>query len=239
MTLGEKLKQLRTHKGLSQPELAESAGIEQSYLSKLENDKSMPSNDIFRRLLTSLDINLPNFLSQFDEHYVRSTLCQIEDVENHYYKQQSEHRDNSRRLLIISSLLIAVATSFFYAGVTSALFPERIYDYESTGIILEGEPIDLYEGGHRRLVAYPADYGELEKEFSKRFDKKRVSLDRNKGRIFTTDVEGGRRTYKRQGDSYDVDRVENAILQVLGIFLFSVGIMGFVFEFRMSKYNRP
>ena len=51
MTLGEQLKKLRNAKDLSQPDLANIAGIEQSYLSKLENDKSIPSNDISRKLL--------------------------------------------------------------------------------------------------------------------------------------------------------------------------------------------
>jgi transcriptional regulator with XRE-family HTH domain len=38
MTLGEQLKKLRNEKALSQPDLADLTGIEQSYLSKLEND---------------------------------------------------------------------------------------------------------------------------------------------------------------------------------------------------------
>jgi transcriptional regulator with XRE-family HTH domain len=36
MTLGEQLKKLRNEKALSQPDLADLTGIEQSYLSKLE-----------------------------------------------------------------------------------------------------------------------------------------------------------------------------------------------------------
>ena len=45
MTLGEQLKRIRVNKGLSQPELAELSTIEQSYLSKLENDKKIFLND--------------------------------------------------------------------------------------------------------------------------------------------------------------------------------------------------
>ena len=40
MTLGQYIKQLRTDMELSQPQLAERMQVEQSYLSKLENDKS-------------------------------------------------------------------------------------------------------------------------------------------------------------------------------------------------------
>ena len=47
MNFGEKLKQIRTQKNLTQPQMAEAIGIEQSYLSKLENDKSIPSAEMF------------------------------------------------------------------------------------------------------------------------------------------------------------------------------------------------
>ena len=39
MKLGEKIKKLRNDAELTQPELADKAQIEQSYLSKLENEK--------------------------------------------------------------------------------------------------------------------------------------------------------------------------------------------------------
>lgn len=54
MHFGERLKQLRTERGLTQPQLAQAAGIEQSYLSKLENDKSVPSAEMFSTLLAGL-----------------------------------------------------------------------------------------------------------------------------------------------------------------------------------------
>ena len=58
MKFGHKIRQLRNDKNLTQPQLAESMGIEQSYLSKLENDKSMPSNDVLNRILDVFDIEL-------------------------------------------------------------------------------------------------------------------------------------------------------------------------------------
>ena len=51
MNFGDKIRQLRTDKNLTQPELAAAMGIEQSYLSKLENGKSLPSNDMLQRIL--------------------------------------------------------------------------------------------------------------------------------------------------------------------------------------------
>lgn len=81
MTLGKRLKQCRTERNLSQPELAELAGIEQSYLSKLENDKSLPSNDVFRQLLTALAMTTSEFIESIDTQKYRQQLMQISDIE--------------------------------------------------------------------------------------------------------------------------------------------------------------
>ena len=58
MNFGEKVKQLRTERNLTQPQLAQAIGIEQSYLSKLENDKSVPSADIFQAILKAFGIDV-------------------------------------------------------------------------------------------------------------------------------------------------------------------------------------
>src|SRR5437764_790766 len=58
MNFGERLKQIRTEKGLTQPQFAAMAGIEQSYLSKLENDKSVPSAEMFSSILSGLGLDV-------------------------------------------------------------------------------------------------------------------------------------------------------------------------------------
>jgi transcriptional regulator with XRE-family HTH domain len=113
MTLGEQLKKLRNAKALSQPDLASLAGIEQSYLSKLENDKSVPSNDIFRKLLMAFELSLPQFLIAFDQSYIASQLTQIPDVE-YWFKQHNQLQLNSqRRFLYTCSVFIVLAVTFF------------------------------------------------------------------------------------------------------------------------------
>lgn len=80
-TLGQQLKQLRNNKKLSQPEFAQQVGIEQSYLSKLENDKSIPSNEIFRSLLIALDLSIDEFMKPLVSSHDKARLMQIPDVE--------------------------------------------------------------------------------------------------------------------------------------------------------------
>ena len=57
MSMADNLKHWRQVRGLTQPELAERAEIEQSYLSKLENDRSKASDAVLERLAAALEID--------------------------------------------------------------------------------------------------------------------------------------------------------------------------------------
>ena len=82
MHLGEKLKSLRKEKDWTQPQLAEAIGIEQSYLSKLENGKSIPSADIYELILKTFEIDTEEFLFDIDQSVVFRQLRQIPQVSN-------------------------------------------------------------------------------------------------------------------------------------------------------------
>ncbi|MGH8401264.1 MAG: helix-turn-helix domain-containing protein [Gammaproteobacteria bacterium] len=55
MSFHDNLRTLRLTRGFTQPALAEKADIEQSYLSKLENGRSKPSEDVLARLASALE----------------------------------------------------------------------------------------------------------------------------------------------------------------------------------------
>ena len=63
MSFHENLRTLRLARGLTQPLLAEKAGIEQSYLSKLENGRSKPSDEVLARIAQALEVK-PETLTQ-------------------------------------------------------------------------------------------------------------------------------------------------------------------------------
>ncbi len=67
MKFGEKLKELRNEKEWTQPDMGEAIGIEQSYWSKLENDKSLPSNDIFIRILEVFGLDIADLVDDLDQ----------------------------------------------------------------------------------------------------------------------------------------------------------------------------
>lgn len=50
----DNLRELRKRKGLSQKELAERAGVDQSYISLLERGLSRPSDEVLKKILGAL-----------------------------------------------------------------------------------------------------------------------------------------------------------------------------------------
>jgi transcriptional regulator with XRE-family HTH domain len=144
MTLGEQLKNIRANKGLSQPELSELAGIEQSYLSKLENDKSLPSNEVLRKLLSAFSLSVTEFLEPLDTSYIKNKLLVISDIERLYQQASTKQLNQQRNYLYLASTLIVLAITLFYIGYAKQVFNENLYEYSSRGVVLDGEPSDIF-----------------------------------------------------------------------------------------------
>lgn len=66
MKLGEKIKQLRKSKGISQEELAGMLKINRNYLSRIETGKSEPTSSILRNIALIFNIDLNSLLDISD-----------------------------------------------------------------------------------------------------------------------------------------------------------------------------
>lgn len=72
--LGDRIKQLRKERNITQEELADSASINRSYLSVIENGHSSPTMDVVERLAVALGVNLWVLISELQEkHYTYDT----------------------------------------------------------------------------------------------------------------------------------------------------------------------
>ncbi|AEE97616.1 helix-turn-helix domain protein [Mahella australiensis 50-1 BON] len=60
--LGTKIKKLRINKKIKQIELAKAAGISNSFLSDIENGRTMPSLKTLYKLADALDVSITVFL---------------------------------------------------------------------------------------------------------------------------------------------------------------------------------
>ncbi len=109
--VGEKLEELRNDKELTQPEMAEAIGIEQSYLSKPDNDKSLPSNDVFVRILEVFGLDIADVVDDLDQSS-KNQLRALPDVADHYHRQKQLIIGNRQRWLLGSATMLALGAAF-------------------------------------------------------------------------------------------------------------------------------
>ncbi|HEY1773824.1 MAG TPA: helix-turn-helix transcriptional regulator [Gammaproteobacteria bacterium] len=115
MPFHENLRTLRLARGLTQPMLAEKAGIEQSYLSKLENGRSKPSDDVLARLAQALEVK-------------GETLAQDGD--------DAEERSQRWKRWGLGAAAAALLAVTFFVGRATAIYPL------SFGEVIEGAHAD-------------------------------------------------------------------------------------------------
>ena len=72
MTDEQRLKELRTKKGLSQYRLSQLSGVTQSYISKYERGDSCVSFELLKKLLPHLGVSVSEFLSETDHQVDQS-----------------------------------------------------------------------------------------------------------------------------------------------------------------------
>ncbi len=130
MNFGEKVKQLRAERNLTQPQLAQAIGIEQSYLSKLENDKSVPSADIFQAILRAFSVDVTTFLEGVDDKVVHRDLKQVPEVANHLNAQVNRRVHCIKAWLFTSAIACALGLTLVVAGYRGLLFSR----FSTTGV---------------------------------------------------------------------------------------------------------
>lgn len=240
MTLGQYIKQLRQQQALSQPQLATQMTVEQSYLSKLENDHSIPSNDVFRKLLAALQLDLDSFMAGLTERGDRQHLTQIPDIEA-WYQNLDKHRLARRRSWLMMALIcISLGCALFYSGYRTIFLPEHQYEYFSYGELREGEPLDLYTRWSRYVseaeTASREDFDALRLMYQKRRAPELFFSFEYRGSAFEQPLDTGRRYFELKAEQgRSVPRAGNAWMQFIGMVLFVAGLLGLFIERRYAR----
>jgi transcriptional regulator with XRE-family HTH domain len=245
MNFGEKLKLLRTNKNLTQPQLAEAIGIEQSYLSKLENDKSIPSAEIFQAILKALATDVGSLLDNIDKKFIHSQLRQIPEVANYMQASIACEIHDIKKWLFASATACAVGLCLIVSGYMGFIFSNVHYAYYSEGVVKNNEPADIFTHYHQ-MYAYQKGAGLIsEEEVSKlsadiestRRRPEHMDQTSYQGDSFRRDVAGGFRQYSLRNTS-SARRMENNLLMFLGTLLAFAGLFGFVVEYRLRRSLR-
>ena len=236
MNFGEKLRELRNERQWTQPALAEVIGIEQSYLSKLENEKSLPSNDVFTRILEVFEIDAGEFLRDLD-HRTRNQLRQLPRVADYLARERKLIIGSRQRWLVASAAMIALGAALVYAGQVHLFFPNLAYQYLSRGVVLDDEPKEIFT----KAEIYMPDALRRDRE---RMDeyldaiKARINEDYQlsttyRGNVFNVPVAGGSRTYHLDHRA-EIDPWQNKLIVFLGVLIGVFGITALLIERKLS-----
>jgi len=219
MNLGEKLRHLRQSRNLTQPELAEALGIEQSYLSKLENGKYVPSSDVFARILDVFKMQVGELVDDLDQG-ARNQLRQLPEVAQHFSAQKELMIGSRRRWLFASAILIAVGTGLVYGGSVDLFVSDTTYEYKSHGVLLDGESKEFFRVLEMSYGGQPSDE-RLAAEA--RRDEDFMVTGRFRGSIFNIPTEGGSRTYYHY-DTTEVDPMLNKLMAFIGVMMIAANV---------------
>lgn len=242
MNFGERLKQVRTAKGLTQPQFAQMAGIEQSYLSKLENDKSVPSADMFATILAGLELEEEAFLRELDREVLTATLNHIPAVSRYTSQAAVKRLRRSGRWIHGAALCWIVGFAMMLAAHDGIFFSDAQYTYRSPGVILAGEAEDVFDT-YANILALKIGAGIItSQEFSRQlaeFQENRarpltVVRPDNRGSSYVDAVDGGRRRFLLER-TVQVKAMGNRIIQLLGAVVILSGFVGLFIEWRLRR----
>ena len=244
MNFGERLKQLRTQKNLTQPQLAVAVGIEQSYLSKLENDKSVPGAETFQAILRALNMDVASFLDGVDDAVVQRELRQVPEVANHLNALGALRIHSVKTWLFTSAILGVLGLTLFTGGYRQLFSTGMLYTYESLGVVHADEPSELFDIFDRWLIARrnAGEFDEVEMnrrrvEYIARMQSELVTTTENRGSGFIDQVPGGTRFYKFKSSSFGASAL-NRYLMLAGVLLAFSSLFGFFVEWRLRSLKR-
>ena len=245
MNFGEKLKQIRTERNLTQPQLAEAIGIEQSYLSKLENDKSIPSADMFNTIIKTLALDPKDFLADIDKTVLQTSLRHIPEVSQFLNGAVTRRVHNAKKWVIGAATACAVGFALMLAANDGIFSPNNQYKYISKGVILKAESDHVFDQFREiqnlklsgSLISH-ADYAKTLADFeTDRVRMVTIETWGNKGSVFFEHTDNGRRKFELIKVTH-VRSTTNKLLQYLGALFAFCGVLAFLMEWRLRKASQ-
>ncbi len=242
MNFGERLRQARTDKGLTQPQLAQAAGIEQSYLSKLENDKSVPSAEMLSTILAGLGMDEATFLKELDEDVLTTTLRHIPAVARFSGGVAAARAGDTRRWLYGSALAWIAGFALMLAANDGIFFSNKLYRYQSPGVVRPGEADNIFDK-YREILANrmlakaitPEQSAQELAAFQSQRDRPAVvEWPASRGTTYVDTVEGGHRRFELVHTEFQ-QAPGNCILQYLGAIALFSGFVGLFIEWRLRR----
>ncbi len=246
MKLSEKIKQLRNEANLTQPELAQKANIEQSYLSKLENEKGSPSFEVINKIAQVFNLKAIELIKVLDPQYVQEQLSHLPEIAIYSDNMKREQERTIKRWYLQSVLLIVFGVVFFFLGSRGMIFSKHMYEYYSAGLIEVGEPLEKYSSERISIINETLEeWGIRLKDNRKKLDEEYIKSGEYLGQSFTKDIgdtfvnnKAFQRRYFTLKHTSNIYPKTNDFLSLSGIASFLAGWFFMFFNFRNFRFNK-
>lgn len=240
MKFGEYLRERRRTLGWTQPEAASKVSIEQSYLSKLETGKAYPSDDMFQRLIAAYDLDTSDVLQALSPAEA-DRLDGIDTVRQARLTQNGKTMTASRQWLLsgVSALFVGGAL----LGLTR-LGPAQSdvqFTYQSTGIILPGESMDVFGNLDATLDLDAIDAAEKTAKRNAliaRVDDQTQLIKTFKGPSFVENLDDGKRVWRLVGGTEVKTKNRYGWANVPGFMLILGGLGCFFVSWRWPQSSK-
>ncbi|NVJ71510.1 MAG: helix-turn-helix transcriptional regulator [Alphaproteobacteria bacterium] len=222
MKFGAYIKACRERLNWTQPEAAKEIGVEQSYLSKLENGRNYPAEDIFDAILKAYEIDLSTLCSEVDDTELLR-LKEIKQVRDRLARHTKRKSNLAMYVAVAASASLALGTGLV---AHEMIAPETVsyhyQHYRSYGVIRDGESLNLFNYAFRDEDKSIYNISEV----SARLDYAFIKTTERQGAMFVVPVENGRRRYDFTHESTEILGNRNQMLVGIGAALAALGIAG-------------
>ena len=199
MKLGDYLRQCRDKLKRTQPDIAAEISIEQSYLSKMESGKSIPSEDVFIKLKNVYDIDVNDMVDALEPEEL-ARLSDIKFVKEAINKKTVNQVQSAKKWSVSGLIMLMLGVGFF----TISIIPDRsekLYNYRSEGILMPSEELDVFDLVYEKLDGTEENAVLIEKrsELLTRLNQVDSASTKDRGHGYILDTEEGRRYFKLTG----------------------------------------
>ena len=131
MNIGQKLKELRVLRGLTQEELADRAELSKGFISQLERDLTSPSIATLTDILQCLGTTLNEFFTEDVEEQI------VFGVEDYFVKKDEELRNTIQWIIpnAQKNIMEPILLTLEKGGAT---YPDTPHEGEEFGYVLQG-----------------------------------------------------------------------------------------------------
>jgi len=236
MKLGDKIKKLRNDAALTQPELAEKAQIEQSYLSKLENEKGTPSFEVIEKIANAFDLTGMALIESLDINYVQEQLTHIPEIAVQAAEKSRLKEEKIKKWYLQGVLLIVFGIALYFIGARGIFISKNLYEYSSAGFIEAGEPLERYKTSLIGIINENDEEFEIRiQENRKRLNEVQLKESVYRGDSFVEHYGEKRRYFELSKEKFysEIYPKSNDVITLLGIMSFISGwfLMFFIYRF--------